>query len=95
MGEKLNIEHDEEQQNEIVFTTSIIVFLTTPIILSMSIFIFMPADITSESGKEIFYKLLIPIAILTAALFRVLYLKGEKPKWQWGIPKRDSTKDKR
>lgn len=32
----------------------------------------------------------LPIILATALLLAVCYKKGEKPKWQWGLPKKDS-----
>lgn len=31
----------------------------------------------------------IQLAIAIAALFVICYKKGEKPRWQWGLPKKD------
>ena len=39
------------------------------------------------TDKEAFFKLLLPMIILSAALIRVAYTHGEKPRWQWGKPK--------
>lgn len=41
-----------------------------------------------SSPKEVGLFLIIPIAILTAALIRICYKKGEPPRWQWGLPKK-------
>lgn len=32
-----------------------------------------------------------PIVVLIVAMIGISYWKGEKPKWQWGIPKKDET----
>lgn len=40
-----------------------------------------------SSTREVFFTFLIPLALLTATLFRILYKKGEKPRWQWGEDK--------
>lgn len=34
--------------------------------------------------REIFFTFLLPLAVLTALFFRILFKKGEKPRWQWG-----------
>ncbi|MFA5745101.1 MAG: hypothetical protein WC887_02715 [Candidatus Paceibacterota bacterium] len=34
------------------------------------------------------------IIIAVAALIIICYWKGEKPRWQWGIPKEDNTDTK-
>jgi hypothetical protein len=31
----------------------------------------------------------VPIIILTIVLLFLCYVKGEKPKWQWGLPSED------
>lgn len=50
----------------------------------------------ASSVSRILLAFVLPIALLTAALIRVCYLKGEKPRWQWGLPKdsADSLMDK-
>jgi hypothetical protein len=30
----------------------------------------------------------LPLLFLTILLFRILYRKGEKPRWSWGFPKK-------
>ena len=35
----------------------------------------------------------LPIALLTAALIRIAYSKGEPPKWMWGLPKEDEEQE--
>ena len=42
----------------------------------------------SSPPREFAFMFLLPFAILTATFFRVLYTKGEKPKWQWGLPEK-------
>ena len=39
--------------------------------------------------REVAFTFILPVAIMTAALFRICYKKGEKPRWQWGPPKKD------
>ncbi|MFZ2253303.1 MAG: hypothetical protein WAW13_04010 [Minisyncoccia bacterium] len=38
--------------------------------------------------REVAFTFLLPVVILTIALLRICYKKGEKPKWQWGLPKK-------
>lgn len=38
-----------------------------------------------DSGSN-FLVLGLPVILLTAAFIFILYKKGEKPKWQWGLP---------
>lgn len=35
---------------------------------------------------EVAFTFLLPLALLTFALIRICYKKGEPPRWQWGIP---------
>ncbi|TSD05100.1 MAG: Uncharacterized protein Greene07147_812 [Parcubacteria group bacterium Greene0714_7] len=37
--------------------------------------------------EEIVFTFLLPVALLTATLIRIAYVKGEKPSWQWGKKK--------
>lgn len=39
--------------------------------------------------REVVFTFLLPLAILTAALLRICYKKGEKPRWSWGPSKKD------
>lgn len=39
--------------------------------------------------REIVFTFILPITLLTITLIRVCYKFGEKPKWQWGLPKDD------
>ncbi len=34
--------------------------------------------------REVFFTFIFPIVLLTAALIKICYKTGEKPKWQWG-----------
>ncbi len=40
-----------------------------------------------DSGSN-FLTFALPIIILTILLFIICYKKGEKPRWQWGLPKK-------
>ena len=42
-----------------------------------------------SSAREVVFTFALPILLLTIALIRICYAKGEKPKWQWGFPKDD------
>lgn len=37
--------------------------------------------------NEIIFTSALPITLLTVTLIRICYKTGEKPRWQWGIPK--------
>jgi energy-coupling factor transporter transmembrane protein EcfT len=39
------------------------------------------------STLAIFFKIILPILISTILLFWICYKKGERPRWQWGLPK--------
>ena len=41
----------------------------------------------NSSAREVAFTFVLPVAILSAALIRVSYARGEKPRWQWGRPK--------
>jgi hypothetical protein len=39
--------------------------------------------------NEIIFTFFLPVTLLTITLIRICYWKGEKPRWQWGLPKED------
>lgn len=39
------------------------------------------------TDKEASLMFVLPLIILTVALIRICYKKGESPRWQWGLPK--------
>jgi len=41
------------------------------------------------SEQELFLVFFAPLILLTATLIVICYKTGEKPKWTWGIPKKD------
>lgn len=43
-----------------------------------------------SSGKEVMFTFVLPLVLLTVTLIRICYKKGQKPKWQWGLPKNES-----
>lgn len=43
----------------------------------------------SSPAQEVVFTFLLPITLLTFTLIRICYLKGEKPRWQWGPLKKD------
>lgn len=43
----------------------------------------------SSPVREVVFTFLLPITLLTFTLIRICYAKGEKPRWQWGPPKKD------
>jgi hypothetical protein len=49
--------------------------------------IFKNVDSQSHSGSDTLIGFALPFIILTSLLIAICYLKGEKPKWQWGNKK--------
>jgi len=41
-----------------------------------------------SSANEFMFTFFLPIVLLTITFIRIAYKTGEKPKWQWGFPKR-------
>jgi Na+-transporting NADH:ubiquinone oxidoreductase subunit NqrB len=39
--------------------------------------------------KEVAFTFFLPLILLTVTLIRIAYKKGEKPRWQWGLPKEE------
>jgi hypothetical protein len=38
--------------------------------------------------REAMFTFFLPMTLLTVALIRICYKKGEAPRWQWGLPKK-------
>jgi len=60
----------------------IFVFIVLILLFAMTI------DENSSNG-EIVFTFILPLTLLTITLIRICYLKGEKPKWQWGFPNKE------
>ncbi|RJR13001.1 hypothetical protein C4585_02705 [Candidatus Parcubacteria bacterium] len=43
--------------------------------------------------REVAFTFVLPLFFLTALLIRICYMKGEKPRWMWGIPEKSETDD--
>jgi len=43
----------------------------------------------NSSDREAVFMFVLPLIILTSTLITICYKKGEKPRWQWGLPKKD------
>ncbi|OGZ04815.1 MAG: hypothetical protein A2845_05650 [Candidatus Lloydbacteria bacterium RIFCSPHIGHO2_01_FULL_49_22] len=41
----------------------------------------------NSSTRETFFNFMLPFVLLTVLLL-ICYRKGERPRWQWGIPKK-------
>lgn len=39
-----------------------------------------------SSTREVAFTFLLPVVVLTATLFRICWIKGERPHWNWGNP---------
>lgn len=52
-----------------------------------AVFLFAFTIDESSPVQEVVFTFLLPVALLTIALIRICYAKGEKPRWQWGPPK--------
>ncbi len=44
----------------------------------------------NSSTREVIFTFLLPVALLTATLIRICYMKGERPTWSWGFPDTDN-----
>ena len=55
-------------------------------------YFFLRADAVAHSGSDTLYGFTVPVIIATAVLIGICYAKGEKPRWQWGVPKEDPKK---
>jgi hypothetical protein len=42
----------------------------------------------NSPAREIVFTFILPVTLLTVTLIRICYKKGEKPRWQWGPPKK-------
>ena len=59
-------------------------WLTLIIWSLVMIILFTTIDINSHSASDTLYAFAIPALILTAIIWIICWLKGEKPRWQWG-----------
>lgn len=39
--------------------------------------------------REVAFTFILPVVFLTALLIRICYKKGEKPRWQWGLDRKE------
>lgn len=46
-------------------------------------------DGNSHSVSDTLYGVFVPFVVMTILLIVICYKKGEKPKWMWGVPKKD------
>ncbi len=53
--------------------------------------VFLSLTLDDDSPtREVAFLFVLPVVFLTIALIRVCYRKGEPPRWQWGVPGKDS-----
>ena len=45
----------------------------------------------NASSQDIAFTFILPLILLTATLIRICFVKGEKPRWQWGPPKKSNS----
>lgn len=58
------------------------------IIYILALFLFAFSIDESSPDREVIFTFVLPIVLLTITLIGICYKKGEKPRWQWGIPKK-------
>jgi hypothetical protein len=61
-------------------------WLAIAIYILLMMFFALSIDEKSPT-REVVFTFILPAALLTIAFIRLTYRKGEKPHWQWGIPK--------
>jgi len=60
-------------------------------VLGVYIFLMFAFALTIDENsplREVMFTFLLPMTLLTVALIRICYKKGEAPRWQWGLPKK-------
>ena len=62
------------------------------LIYTIAIILFAYTINENSSKREIIFNLILPFVLLTVALTWICHKKGEKPHWQWGLPKSDKLK---
>ncbi len=58
-------------------------WLVTFVYIGLVLFFSQTIDKKSPP-RELFFTFIIPVTLLTITFIRIAFLKGEKPKWQWG-----------
>ena len=51
-------------------------------------------DITDDTDITEMYGFFAQLAVAITALIFICYKTGEKPKWMWGVPKKDEEEEK-
>ncbi len=56
---------------------------------------FLHINATAETTNDVIRPFVFQTILLLIALIAICYEKGERPRWQWGIPKKDSETSSR
>lgn len=60
-------------------------WLSIIIYLALIVTFFNRIDARSHSGSDTLYGCIVPFIVITLILVALCYIKGESPRWQWGI----------
>lgn len=63
-------------------------WLVTVIFVLLVILFALTLD-ENSSGREVAFTFFLPVVLLLITFVRIAHRKGEKPRWQWGFPKKD------
>lgn len=56
--------------------------------------LYIAKDITDDTDITEMYGFFAQLAVAITALIFICYKTGEKPKWMWGVPKKDEEEEK-
>lgn len=59
-------------------------YVVIAVYIAVNVYIFRLIDLSSHSGSDTLINFVPRFLLLTVALYLVCYVKGEKPRWQWG-----------
>lgn len=63
------------------------------VVIALYVFALVLFSLTIDDNsptREVAFTFILPVVFLTALLIRICYKKGEKPRWQWGLDRKDS-----
>ena len=70
-------------------------WLTVLVYIALLIFIFNNTDqYQNASTYVLFINVIVPFITTTMLLTVIGYLKGEPPRWQWGLPDKEPSEEK-
>lgn len=55
------------------------------------VYLFLKIDAESHSVSDTLIGIAVPFFLLTALLLSVNFVKGERPRWQWGVRNEDES----